>query len=160
MQRPVQWSECVRLFEIENETHSSCAVNAHRKVVFGTSLSRSLSLLLTRHTRSCVLVCLEMEKIKENTWMLWVKRNRKQMTIRCGYRTLIAIRSCSFFLVRSRSLALALSRNLRFNENVAFNLAWTALTLKPHKSTCDISTCVLEYSVWSWCDTCLPLFIY
>lgn len=46
------------------------------------------------------------------------------------------------------------------NENVAFNLAWTALTLKPHKSTCDISTCVLEYSVWSWCDTCLPLFIY
>lgn len=47
-----------------------------------------------------------------------------------------------------------------FNENVAFNSAWTALTLKPHKSTCDISTCVLEYSVWSWCDTCLPLFIY
>lgn len=47
-----------------------------------------------------------------------------------------------------------------FNENVAFNSAWTALTLKPYKSTCDISTCVLEYSVWSWCDTCLPLFIY
>lgn len=34
-----------------------------------------------------------------------------------------------------------------FNENVAFNSAETALTLKPHKSTCDISTCVLEYSV-------------
>lgn len=63
------------------------------------------------------------KKIKENTWMLWVKRNRKQMTIRCGYLALIAIRT--FLMKMLRSI-----------------FSWTALTLKPHKSTCDISTCV------------------
>lgn len=59
-----------------------------------------------------VYVCLEMEKIKENTWMLWVKRNGKQMTIGCGYRTLIAIRtaffllSCSLLMKTLRSIQL------------------------------------------------------
>lgn len=94
--------------KVEKENYcSSCVVHAKK----------------SKKKTMVYLYALEMGKIKENTWMLWVKRNRKTNddTLRLSH-----INRYSNF----------------FNENVAFNFCWTALTLKPHKSTCDILTCV------------------